>query len=148
MVDGNGSPRKEYRRRGGRPALNVDFVPVCDAVVGARNGSGETMTDLAARFGVSRGWIHKWIYPTLKLRRSGWEWPRPETWASQPGRPAIVNMVDAELVSSLREPGKSWSEIAEAHPQVKSASGRKVRPSVGSIRRVYSSITLEYRIQM
>ena len=54
-----------YSRRGGRPGLDVDFVAVCDAVRGARNGSGETMTDIAARFGVSRGWLHKWIYPAL-----------------------------------------------------------------------------------
>ena len=56
---------KEYRRRGGRPGLNVDFVAVCDAVHKARNGSGETMTDVAARFEVSRGWIHKWVYPAI-----------------------------------------------------------------------------------
>ena len=43
----------------GRPSLNVDFMAVCDAVAGARSGSGENMTDLAARFGVSRGWLHK-----------------------------------------------------------------------------------------
>ena len=45
--------------------MNVDFVAVCDAVTKAREGSGETMTDIAARFGVSRGWLHKWIYPAL-----------------------------------------------------------------------------------
>ena len=53
------------------------------------------------------------------------------------GRPVVVDKVDAELVASLREAGKSWAEIAEAHPQVKSTSGRKVKPSVGSIRRAY-----------
>ena len=58
-------PRHGYSPRGGRPGLNVDFVAVCDAVARARNGSGETMTDIAARFGVSRGWLHKWIYPAL-----------------------------------------------------------------------------------
>jgi len=45
--------------------LNVDFGAVCDAVQGARNGSGETITDVACRFGVSRGWIWKWVYPAL-----------------------------------------------------------------------------------
>ena len=58
-------PPREYSRRGGRPGLNVAFVAVCDAVAGARNGSGETMTDIAQRFGVSRGWICKWVYPAL-----------------------------------------------------------------------------------
>ena len=50
---------------GGRPGLNVDFKAVCDAVLGAWNGSGETITEIAERFGVSRGWIYKWVYPAL-----------------------------------------------------------------------------------
>ena len=57
-------PRR-YNRLGGRPGLNVDFVAVRDAVQGAWEGSGETITDIAARFGVSRVWIHKWVYPAL-----------------------------------------------------------------------------------
>ena len=63
-----------YNRLGGRPPLNVDFGAVCDAVRGAKNGSGETITEVAARFGVSRGWIWKWIYPALdggKKREGG-----------------------------------------------------------------------------
>jgi hypothetical protein len=47
----------------------------------------------------------------------------------------VLDKVDAELVVHLRSQGKSWREIAEAHRLVKSASGKKVRPSVGSIRR-------------
>ncbi len=54
-----------YSRRGGRPPLDVDFVAVCDAVLAAWNGGGETVTEIARRFGVSRGWIHKWVYPKL-----------------------------------------------------------------------------------
>ena len=54
------------------------------------------------------------------------------------GRPVVVDKVDADLVAQLRSKGYSWREIAETHPPVKSASGRTVRPSVGSIRRVYS----------
>ena len=57
-------PRR-YNRLGGRPGLNVDFVAVRDAVQAAWDGSGETITDIAERFGVSRGWIHKWVYPAL-----------------------------------------------------------------------------------
>ena len=53
------------------------------------------------------------------------------------GRPNVVDMVDGELVIQLRNEGKSWREIAEAHPAVKSSSGKRVRPSVGSIRRAY-----------
>ena len=60
------SPQRGYRQRGGRPGLNVDFVAVCDAVTGARKGSGETMADVSCRFGVSRGWIWKWVYPALE----------------------------------------------------------------------------------
>lgn len=55
------------------------------------------------------------------------------------GRPIVVDRLDTELVVSLREAGKSWAEIAEAHPEVKSSSGRRVRPSVGSIRRALAS---------
>ena len=58
-------PSREYNRPGGRPGLNVDFRAVCDAVARARNEGGDTMTDIAQQFGVSRGWIHKWVYPTL-----------------------------------------------------------------------------------
>ena len=57
--------QRRYNRLGGRHGLNVDFGAVCDAVIRARNGSGETITDVATRFGVSRGWIYKWIYPAL-----------------------------------------------------------------------------------
>ncbi len=53
------------------------------------------------------------------------------------GRPVVVDMVDANLVVQLRHEGKSWSEIAEAHPRVKSSSGKRIKPSVGSIRRVF-----------
>ena len=59
-------PKRGYSQRGGRPRLNVDFVAVCDAVGEAREGSGETMEDIADRFKVSRGWIHKWVYPALQ----------------------------------------------------------------------------------
>ena len=34
---------RHYNQRGGRPALDVDFVAVCDAVLEAWNGSGETI---------------------------------------------------------------------------------------------------------
>lgn len=51
------------------------------------------------------------------------------------GRPEVVSQVDGNLVRTLREAGLSWSKIAEAHPLVKSTSGKKVRPSTGSIRR-------------
>ena len=56
---------RQYNRLGGRSGLTVDFKAVCDATLMARNGSGETITDIANRFGVSRGWIHKWVYPVL-----------------------------------------------------------------------------------
>jgi DNA invertase Pin-like site-specific DNA recombinase len=53
------------------------------------------------------------------------------------GRPVVVDRVDAGLVVQLRQEGKSWRQIAEAHPPVKSSSSKKVRPSTGSIRRVW-----------
>ena len=55
------------------------------------------------------------------------------------GRPVVVDKVHAALVMQLRAEGKSWREIAEAHPPVKSSSGKRVRPSVGSIRRAYGT---------
>lgn len=55
------------------------------------------------------------------------------------GRPVVVDKVDTELVARLRSQGCSWREIAEAHPPVRSASGRKVKPSVGSIRRAFEA---------
>ena len=60
-----------YNRRGGRPPLDVDFNGVCGAVQRARNGNGETITAIAARFGVSRGWIHKHVYPALGTHGDG-----------------------------------------------------------------------------
>ena len=57
--------QRQYNRLGGRPGLGVDFRAVCDAVLQARNGSGETITAVATRFCVSRGWIYKWVYPLL-----------------------------------------------------------------------------------
>ena len=59
-------PTRGYSQRGGRPGVNADFMAVCDAVQAARNGNGETMTDIACRFSVSRGWLHKWVYPALQ----------------------------------------------------------------------------------
>lgn len=58
-------PIREYNRRGGRPGLQVEFRAVYNAVQAARKGNGETMSDIASRFGVSRAWIWKWIYPAL-----------------------------------------------------------------------------------
>jgi hypothetical protein len=58
-------PGRAYNPRGGRPPLDVDFVAVCDAIRGVWAGSGETVTSIAARFGVSRGWIHKWVYQAI-----------------------------------------------------------------------------------
>ena len=56
---------KPYKQRGGRPPLDVNFVAVYSAVQEAWNGSGETITEIAERFGVSREWIWKWVYPRL-----------------------------------------------------------------------------------
>ena len=62
-------PTRGYSQRGGRPGLNADFMAVCDAVLGAWSGSGETVTEIAERFGVSTGWIWKWVYPALGYGR-------------------------------------------------------------------------------
>ena len=57
------------------------------------------------------------------------------------GRPAGVDKVDSDLVVQLKNEGKSWREIAEAHPPVKSASVRKIRPSMGPIRRAFAEVS-------
>jgi len=57
------------------------------------------------------------------------------------GRPVVVDKVDAGLVRSLRNQGKSWRKIAEGHPPVRLASGKKLRPSMGSIRRAFRALT-------
>lgn len=52
------------------------------------------------------------------------------------GRPNMIDLVDVELVTSLRERGFSFRDIARRHPFVTLASGRHKRPSEGTIRRV------------
>lgn len=54
------------------------------------------------------------------------------------GRTIVTSLVHTHLVATLRAEGKSWGEIARAHPPVKLGSGHKVKPSVGSIRRAFS----------
>ena len=67
--------------------MDVDFVAVCGAIRGDWAGSGETVTSIAARFGVSRGWIHKWVYPAI-----GDERPIPGGTSEDapPGRSLLV----------------------------------------------------------
>ena len=55
------------------------------------------------------------------------------------GRPVVVKSVDAELVMRLRNEGKSWRETQDVHPMVK-AGKRKVKLSVGSIRRAFETV--------
>lgn len=54
------------------------------------------------------------------------------------GRPVVVDRVDAEFVLRLRSQGASWREVADAHLPVKCSSGKRVRPSVGSIWRAFT----------
>ena len=58
--------RRPYNPRGGRPPLDVDFMAVCDAVREALDGNGETITAIALRFRVSRGWLHTHVFPVTK----------------------------------------------------------------------------------
>ena len=46
-------PHRGYRRGGGRPYLEVDFVAVCDAVLMACNGSGESITASLSDLGLA-----------------------------------------------------------------------------------------------
>ena len=55
------------------------------------------------------------------------------------GRPRVADRVDGALVCQLRSQGDSWQKIAEAHPHVKSSSGKRVQPSTASIRRAWGA---------
>ena len=57
--------RQDNQRVGGHPPLDVDFKAVYDAVSRAWNGGGETLTEVAERCGVSRGWIYLRVYKEL-----------------------------------------------------------------------------------
>lgn len=71
-----------------------------------------------------------------KAVRLGMEKARAK--GKQIGRPVVVDYIDKKLVLRLRGEGKSWQEIAAGHPPVKlPPKNRSVRPSVGSIRRVF-----------
>lgn len=63
------------------------------------------------------------------------------------GRPSVEARLDAGLVLCPRTEGKSWREIAEAHPLVRLLGG-KVKPSAGSIRRVDSTEFLSSEVAM
>ena len=49
----------------------------------------------------------------------------------------VADKIDAELVVQMRDEGKIWLGMEEAHPKVKSPTGKQAKPSVGSIRRVF-----------
>ena len=48
----------------GRPRLSVDFMAICDALRGRSRKPG-AVARVAREFGVSRGWLYKWVIPTL-----------------------------------------------------------------------------------
>lgn len=53
----------------------------------------------------------------------------------QIGRPRVADRVDSQFVWERRAEGKSWRQVYLAHPPVSSASGRVLKPSIGSLRR-------------
>ena len=48
----------------GHPRLDVDFVAVCKALRHRREEPG-AVSHVAREFGVSRGWLYKWVVPAL-----------------------------------------------------------------------------------
>ena len=86
--------------------------------------------------------LFAWLARQESLRkgravRLGMERARAEGKAV--GRPVVVDRVDSVLVHHLRKQGRSWREIAEEHPPIRVGSGKKVKPSTGSIRRVWGA---------
>lgn len=65
--------------------------------------------------------------------KAGMEWAQKQ--GKEIGRPGVSEKVDLQLACRLRSEGKSWREIAEEHPSVKSGKARRRKPSASSIRR-------------
>ena len=59
---------------------------------------------------------------------------------NKPGRPSVVDTVDAKQVAHWRAEGRSWSEITALHDTVQLSNGSVLQPSVGTIRRAYRSL--------
>ena len=95
-------PGRAYNPRGGRPPLDVDFVAVCDAIRGAWSGSGETVTSIAAGFGVSRGWIHKCVYPAIAGDGNGESRDPAASAENGPALPPLDDKVCAEIQQDIK----------------------------------------------
>ena len=54
----------------GRPPLEIDVIKVCDALRGRLRERG-AIAEVARRFGVSRGWIHKHVVPLIATENRG-----------------------------------------------------------------------------
>ena len=76
--------------------MDVDFVAVCDAVLIAWNGGDESITDIALRFGVSLGRIHKGfirnsVAPLAKLTIYDQNTGQPALYPPGPSPPTTVS---------------------------------------------------------
>ena len=68
VKDGLAYAKRHGTRSGrpiGRPRLGVDFVTICDALSGRIMEPG-AVAAVAEKFGVSRGWIYKWVVPAIR----------------------------------------------------------------------------------
>ena len=59
------------------------------------------------------------------------------------GRPVVRDGVDVEMVLALRAEGLSWRKVHAAHLETRNAKGKKVKPSVTTIRRAVADYERE-----
>lgn len=53
------------------------------------------------------------------------------------GRPKLAHKINLGMVQTLKSEGKTWKEIARAHPSIKLANGRQRKPSASTLRKVF-----------
>ena len=63
---------------------------------------------------------------------------KAQAQGQQVGRPSVLDKLDRELIVHMRQQGASWTQIMEAHPEIKVSRRKKGKPSVASIRRVWA----------
>ncbi len=136
----------------GSPVLDTDNATTREAVEGLLGRSTLRRLEAALREGAVRQldvsivptdavpWLVGMGLPCISLSspRDGLRDEQQADHGRKPGRPKVRDQINVPLVKQLRERGMSWEQVRQAHPPVKSPSGRTVKISTGSIRRAVS----------